>query len=166
LFIVIFVQFQYWNEKWIFSSEKLLLGLKKFGDNGGYVKVGEFYDNFKLVEKLENRSQSLLDWNSFCLVLNKTNNSIHVSINGDWIKTNFDVKVIQNFNVSLEPFITVGKYVGKMTDLNVWNEPLSQESIKNFSTGVYLQNQTFNKLRGPDTFFVTICNFQKKYTKK
>ncbi len=142
---------------------KLTQGLKKFGDNGGYVKVGEFYDNFKLEEKLENRSQSLLDWNSFCLVLNKTNNSIHVSINGDWIKTNFDVKVIQNFNVSLEPFITVGKYVGKMTDLNVWNEPLSQESIKNFSAGVYFQNQTFNKSRGH--FFVIISNFEKNIQK-
>ncbi len=121
----------------------MLLGLKKFGENGGYVKVGDFYDNFKLPEKFVNGSRSLLEWNSFCLVLNKKDNSVHVSINGDWLKANFDVKMIQDFNVSIEPFITVGKYIGKMTDLNVWNEPLSEQSTRDFSTGDYFNIQAF-----------------------
>jgi hypothetical protein len=115
----------------------LLFGLKNFRENGGYVKIGKVYDNFKLPIKLENRSGSIFDWQSFCLVLNMGDSSVHISVNGEWLKINFDVKFIKSFQVSLEPFITVGKYIGKMTDLNVWSEALSEQSTKDFSTGVY-----------------------------
>jgi hypothetical protein len=124
------------NEKVIFSSHQLLLGLKKFSDNGGYVRIGQVYDNFRLPEKLETRS-SLFDFKSFCLVVNKKENSVYVSINGEWIKTNFDVKLIQNLTI-LPGSFKVGKYIGKMTDLNVWNKALLENSTREFSTGVDL----------------------------
>ena len=124
----------------VFSSNQFLLGLKKFRENVGYVKIGEVYDNFKMPEELDTRLESIFDWKSFCLVINKHDNSVHISINGEWVKTNFEVELIQNFKITLDQFIVVGKYFGKMTDLNVWNEALSDKSTKNFSTGVNLSN--------------------------
>ncbi len=62
---------------------------------------------------------------------------MYVSINGEWIKTNFDVKLIQNLTI-LPGSFKVGKYIGKMTDLNVWNKALLENSTREFSTGVDL----------------------------
>ena len=124
----------------VFSSNQFLLGLKKFRENVGYVKICEVYYNFKMPEELDTRLESIFDWKSFCLVINKHDNSVHISINGEWVKTNFEVELIQNFKITLDQFIVVGKYFGKMTDLNVWNEALSDKSTKNFSTGVNLSN--------------------------
>jgi len=62
-------------------------------------------------------------WNSFCIVFDKNNSSLALTINGE--KANLksgNQTLIQNITIKDNLFssIIVGYYAGQLTDMNVW----------------------------------------------
>jgi hypothetical protein len=57
---------------------------------------------------------------------------------------------LRRIQVTLDPFVTVGNFTGRIADLNVWNQPLSKRQ------GSILQNFTAAK-KFSDQFSPSNC---------
>jgi hypothetical protein len=103
----------------------------------------EFCLRLNLSNRISSRTKTLFtSWHSLCLSINNTGQAVYAWINGEKISINVDQTIFFNTFSLLEPALKVGNFTGLMTDLHVWNFPLSSEEIKNFSTGC---NQDFPK---------------------
>jgi len=102
-----------------------------------------YVKNLSNTNRISSRTKTLYtSWHSLCLSINNTGQAVYAWINGEKMSINVEQTMFFNTFSLLEPALKVGAFSGLMTDLYVWNFPLSSEEIKNFSTGC---NQDFPK---------------------
>ena len=127
------MQIEFWNMNYIFNSTDAGLLFSQYNKYEGMVRFEEVFYNFRLPKNLK-----LASWNSVCFSLNRTASRIQFSMN-DYI-TNVSINQESNSAVQVlmvEPALLVGNFTGKVTDVNVWDEPFTQDQLLEFGNGCF-----------------------------
>ena len=130
--ICIRARFQFWTKNLIFESDSLKLGFEEYKYLAGYVELGDVSFNFKWPQP---KIDYFTSFHSFCLTVDKISGFIQLTINGKTSLEKVDKSFFQNEETSPGHFITVGHFSGQLTDLNVWNQPLTSLAMEKFSLG-------------------------------
>lgn len=125
------VLFEFWSVNNIFNSTDTALMFSQYFRYEGSLRFQESNYIFALPKSLRFSS-----WNSICFSINRTSSQAHFSMNGYITKISMNQEPNSSAQVLMvEPALFVGNFTGKVTDLNVWNEPLSQEQLLEFGNG-------------------------------
>ena len=156
------------NNTILLNNNTFNIGFYDYKILQGYFEVGQLGYYFKWPSKFLEFEPFV--WYSFCLVYNEEISSIQFMVN-DLVVFNKSIKrypealkysLSSNINSDLEfPF------TGKITDLNMWNEPLSVERVSLFSKCKMTELLQLNigmPIRWSDSIFKMISNETKKFS--
>ena len=77
-----------------------------------------------------------MEWNSFCMIVDKSLGIVSIDINGHFINTCLGKENLNIFESNLGYEIKVGLFPGEVTDVNIWNSSLSAPELFQYSQGI------------------------------
>jgi hypothetical protein len=87
----------------------------------------------------------LSSWNSFCVVVDQTKQTLIVSINGKVAPLTGAPKLGPSVRLE-KSYITLGNFNGELTELNVWSFALTTGDIVEYAAGASCQLPCTTKL--------------------
>ena len=125
-------KFTFWDSKVLFDADQISVGIFDFPDLEIEVLLMESSHLFKWPTKT---ITSFNSWYSFCIVVNAHASTMTFTVQGIELNTTNSILKNMTFSKEVVPEIRVGYFDGQITDLNMWNLPLSTNEVGIYSTG-------------------------------
>ncbi len=111
---------------------------------GGAITTTNFFHPFDWPDF---KVKYLNTWNSFCIVHDKNSSTLSLFINGKPANLRDDREPGQNETLVVKSIIYVGYFIGKLTDLYLWNTALTTKQIEAYA--IECSDSLFKELEHP-----------------